>query len=114
MAGAEGIEPALTVLETAVLPLYYAPTCNLWAKHSNKTENDQASEPLQVPTFTDKTKGCLKASFSNLRYLGVLGFVCLHGALDFRFRFIRRTKTINLDLVVFCFFKLLDFLEMDQ
>ncbi|KKR90198.1 MAG: hypothetical protein UU39_C0017G0002 [Candidatus Woesebacteria bacterium GW2011_GWD1_41_12] len=30
MAGAEGIEPPLTVLETAVLPFNYAPKCSYY------------------------------------------------------------------------------------
>ncbi len=32
MAGEEGIEPSLTVLETAVLPLNHSPIFNAWVK----------------------------------------------------------------------------------
>ena len=35
MAGATGIEPALTVLETGILPLNYAPVLSTQNEHLN-------------------------------------------------------------------------------
>ncbi len=52
MAGAEGIGPALTVLETAVLPLYDAPTVNTFAENIQRT----FSEKKILPVYSVQSK----------------------------------------------------------
>ena len=53
LAGEEGFEPPLTVLETAALPLYYAPR--------SSTENDYLIEPGEnASAFCEK---CNNLSF---------------------------------------------------
>ena len=39
MAGAEGVEPSLTVLETAVKPFNYAPVYTVWKWWANRDSN---------------------------------------------------------------------------
>lgn len=38
MAGAEGIEPSSTVLETAVLPLNHAPSARYYSERERKAQ----------------------------------------------------------------------------
>ena len=48
MAGAEGLEPSTTVLETGMLPLHYAPIKFIWWAFRDSNPKPTGYEPVAL------------------------------------------------------------------